>query len=74
MSMSRRNCFCGAEAGARCQTRRTEDGREKDFYCVLCPVCGQGGPVVPAEGKDEETAIAEAVLAWNNMYAQIHSA
>ena len=72
--MSKRNCTCGAEADVRRQTRRTVDGRDEVVYRVVCPVCGQSGPAVPAEGKDEETAIAEAVLAWNDMYAQLRSA
>jgi hypothetical protein len=37
-------------------------------------IAGQSGPAVPAEGKDEEAAIAEAVMAWNGMYAQLRSA
>jgi hypothetical protein len=72
--MNKRNCTCGAEADVRRQTRRTADGRDEVVYLVVCPVCGQSGPVVPAEGKDEETAIAEAVMAWNDMYAQLRSA
>ncbi|MGC2164936.1 MAG: hypothetical protein WA632_02850 [Gallionella sp.] len=72
--MNKRNCTCGAEADVRAQTRRTADGRDEVVYRVVCPVCGQSGPVVPAEGKDEKTAIAEAVLAWNDMYAQLRSA
>ena len=71
VSMNMRNCTCGAEADVRRQTRRTADGRDEVIYRVVCPVCGQCGPAVPAEGKDEETAIAEAVLAWNDMIAQL---
>jgi hypothetical protein len=40
-------------------------------YHLFCPVCGQLGPAIPAEGKDEATAIAEAVTAWNEMIARI---
>jgi len=72
--MSKRNCTCGAEADVRRQTRRTADGHDEVIYRVVCPVCGQSGPAVPADGKDEEAAIAEAVLAWNDMYAQLRSA
>jgi len=72
--MSKRKCTCGAEADVLRQTRRTADGRDEVVYRVVCPVCGQSGPAVPAEGKDEETAIAEAVLAWNDMYARLRSA
>jgi hypothetical protein len=72
--MNKRNCTCGAEADVRRQTRRTADGRDEVVYRVVCPVCGQSGPAVPAEGKDEETVVAEAVMAWNDMYAQLRSA
>jgi hypothetical protein len=72
--MSKRNCTCGAEADVRRQNRRTADGRDEVVYRVVCPVCGQSGPAVLAEGKDAATAIAEAVLAWNDMYAQLRVA
>lgn len=72
--MNKRNCTCGAEADVCRQVRRTADGRSEVIYRVVCPVCGQNGPVVLADGKDEQSAIAEAVLAWNNMYAQLRSA
>ena len=72
--MNKRKCTCGAEADVRRQTRRTSDGRDEVVYRVVCPVCGQSGPAVPAEGKDEATAIAEAVMAWNDMYADLRSA
>jgi hypothetical protein len=38
---------------------------------VNCPVCGQSGPEVPAAGKDEATATAEAIQAWNEMIARL---
>jgi hypothetical protein len=50
-------------------TRRTADGRDEVVYRVICPVCGQLGPAIPGAGKDEATAIAEAVKAWNEMIA-----
>jgi len=49
--------------------RRTADGRDEIVYRVICPVCGQLGPAIPAAGKDEAIAIAEAVKAWNEMIA-----
>ena len=72
--MNKRKCTCGAEADVRCKTRRTSDGRDEVVYGVVCPVCGQSGPVVSAEGKDEEAAITDAILAWNDMYARLRSA
>ena len=48
-------------------TRRTPDGGDEIVYRMVCPVCGQLGPAIPAAGKDEATAIAEAVTAWNEM-------
>lgn len=69
--MNIRHCTCGAEAGVRRGSRRTSDGREEVIYRVVCPVCGQIGPAVPLEGKDEEAAIAEAIQAWNDMIAEI---
>lgn len=65
--MEKKRCTCGAEADVRRTTRRTADGRDEVVYRVSCPVCGQLGPAVPAEGKDEDVAIAEAVQAWNAM-------
>jgi len=65
--MAMRHCTCGAEADVRRGTRRTADGRDEIIYRVICPVCGQTGPAIPAEGKDEATAIAEAIQAWNEM-------
>ena len=47
------------------------DGRDEIVYRVVCPVCGQLGPAVAAEGKDEADAIAEAVAAWNEMIARL---
>ena len=69
--MRRRRCTCGAEADVRRGTRRTMDGRDEIVYRVVCPVCGQLGPAVAAEGKDEADAIAEAVAAWNEMIARL---
>ena len=65
--METKRCTCGAEADVRRTTRRTADGRDEVIYRVSCPVCGQLGPAIPAEGKDEATAIAEAIRAWNAM-------
>lgn len=67
--MRKRHCTCGAEADVHCETRRTADGRDEIVYRVICPVCGQIGPAVPAAGKDETVAIAEALEAWNVMMA-----
>jgi hypothetical protein len=69
--MPKRHCTCGAEADVRRVTRRTADGRDEIVYRVICPVCGQLGPAIPAAGKDEATAIAEAVKAWNEMIARL---
>jgi len=66
-----RHCTCGAEANVRRVTRRTFDGRDEIVYRVICPVCGQLGPAIPAEGKDEAGAIAEAVAAWDEMIARL---
>jgi hypothetical protein len=66
-SMEKRNCTCGAEADVRRSTRRTADGCDEIVYRVVCPVCGQLGPAIPAAGKDEAAAIAEAIQAWNEM-------
>ena len=69
--MRQRLCTCGAEASVRRGTRRTADGRDEIVYRVVCPVCGQLGPAVSAEGRDKATAIAEAVAAWNEMIARL---
>jgi hypothetical protein len=69
--MRKRHCTCGAEADVRRTTRRTVDGRDEVVYRVICPACGQLGPAIPAEGRDEATAIAEAVQAWNEMIARL---
>jgi len=69
--MTMRHCTCGAEADVRRTTRRTPDGRDEIVYRVICPVCGQTGPAIPAEGKDEATAIAEAARAWDEMINQL---
>ena len=68
--MRKRDCTCGAEGDVRRGTRRALDGRDEIVYRMVCPVCGQLGPAVPAVGKDEATAIAEAVAAWNEMIAR----
>ena len=52
-------------------THRTADGRDEIVYRVICPVCGQLGPAIAAAGKDEATAIAAAVAAWNEMIARL---
>lgn len=67
--MTKKRCTCGAEADVRRSTRRTPDGRDEIVYRVACPVCGQLGPAIPAAGKDDATAIAQAVEAWNEMIA-----
>jgi len=69
--MEKRRCTCGAEADVRRGTRRTADGRDEIVYRVTCPVCGQLGPAIPAAGKEEAAAIAEAVEAWNEMIARL---
>ena len=68
--METKHCTCGAAADVRRSIRRTADGRDEVVYRVSCPVCGQLGPAVPAAGKDEDTAIAEAIRAWNEMIAR----
>lgn len=69
--MAMRRCTCGAEADVRRGTRRSADGRDEVVYRVVCPVCGQLGPAIPAEGRDEAAAIAQAVVAWNEMIARL---
>jgi hypothetical protein len=69
--VKKRRCTCGAEADVRRTTRRTPDGRDEIVYRVTCPVCGQLGPAIPAAGKDDAAAIAEAVEAWNEMIARL---
>ena len=71
MHMRKRDCTCGAEADVGRRVRQTADGRDEVVYRMSCPVCGQLGPAIPAEGKDEATAIAEAIGAWNAMIARI---
>ncbi|HVC10308.1 MAG TPA: hypothetical protein VNE59_01610 [Burkholderiales bacterium] len=55
----------------RRDVRRGADGHDEIVYRVICPVCGQIGPAVPAAGRDEAAAIAEAVEAWNAMIARV---
>lgn len=69
LSVDIRKCTCGAEADVRRETRRCAGGGDEVIYRVACPVCGQLGPAIPAAGKDEATAIAEAIAAWNAMIA-----
>ena len=69
--MRKRHCTCGAESDVRRGTRRTLGGRDEIVYRMVCPVCGQLGPAIPAAGRDEATAIAEAVKAWNEMIARL---
>ncbi len=69
--MRKRHCTCGAEADVHRETHRTADGRDEIIYRVICPICGQIGPAVPATGKDEAVAIAEALEAWNVMIASV---
>jgi hypothetical protein len=69
--MSKRRCTCGAEADVRRTTRRTLEGRDEIVYRVICPVCGQVGPAIAAEGRTEAQAIAEALAAWNEMIARL---
>jgi hypothetical protein len=69
--MKQRLCTCGAEAEVRRGTRRTLDGRDEIVYRVTCPVCGQLGPAIAADGKDKATATAEAIAAWNEMIARV---
>ena len=69
--MKTRRCTCGAEVHVLRRTRRTADGREDVFFQVNCPVCGQSGPEIAAAGKDEATATAEAIAAWNRMIARL---
>jgi len=69
--MGKRLCTCGAEADVRRVTRRAADGRDETVYRVACPVCGQLGPAIPAAGRDEAAAIAQALEAWNEMIARL---
>lgn len=69
--MKTRRCTCGAEVDVQRGTRRTADGRDEIVYRVVCPVCGQLGPAIPAADKDEAVAIAEAIEAWNLMMASV---
>jgi len=68
--MRKRKCTCGAEADVGRRIRQTADGRDELVYRMSCPVCGQIGPAIPAEGKDEAAAIAAAIEAWNEMIAR----
>ena len=68
--MSMRNCTCGAEPEIRREIRTNASGGEEIYFRVACPVCGQTGPAVVATSEDEQTAIAEAVAAWNAVIAR----
>jgi len=68
--MRKRHCTCGAEADVRRGTRRSADGRDEIAYRITCPVRVQLGPALALEGRDEVTAIAEAVAPWNEMIAR----
>ncbi len=68
--METRKCLCGADAEVREHTETLADGRTETFYWVTCPICGQIGPRVAADGRDRDTAVAEAVSAWNAMLAR----
>lgn len=63
-------CTCGAKVSVRCETRRSANGQGEIIYRVACPVCGQLGPAILASGKDESTAIEEAIRAWNALMAR----
>lgn len=65
--MTTRACLCGADADIKQHTQTTADGQTETLYWVSCPVCGQIGPKISDLGKDEKTAIAEAIAAWNEM-------
>ncbi len=69
--MNKRPCTCGAVAHVRRRTRRAADGGDEVIYEMCCPVCGQLGPAIPLEGKDEAGASAAALLAWNEMIAAL---
>jgi len=68
--MSIRHCLCGAASHIKTSTRERSDGTTETLYWVSCPVCGQLGPKISAEGKSEEEAKAAAVSAWNEMLAR----
>lgn len=69
--MSTKLCTCGAEADVRRTTLRKDDGGDEIVYRVICPVCGQKGPPIALEGKEEAAAAAEAIGAWNAMIAKL---
>ncbi len=71
VTMQKRHCTCGAQADVRHGKLRTLDGHDEIVYRMSCPVCGQLGPAIAAAGKDEASAIAEAVEAWNEMMARL---
>lgn len=71
--MDTKHCTCGAASDVRRSTRRTADGRDEIVYRVNCPVCGQLGPAIALGDKDENTAIAQAIRAWNEMIDHRHS-
>jgi len=65
--MKTKPCTCGAEADVRRHIRRTVEGKDEVVYRVSCPVCGQLGPAVLVDDREEGIAIAEAIQAWNEM-------
>lgn len=69
--MQKRRCTCGAVAHVRRRVRRLADGSEEVIHEMSCPVCGQTGPAIPEAGKDEASASAAAVQAWNEMIARL---
>lgn len=69
--MRKRRCTCGAEAHVRRRVRRLAGGGEEIIYEVSCPVCGQTGPAIAVAGRDEASASAEALQAWNEMIARV---
>jgi hypothetical protein len=69
--MQKRRCTCGAVAHVRRRARRLADGSEEVIHEMSCPVCGQTGPAIAEAGKDEASASAAAVQAWNEMIARV---
>ena len=69
--MRSKHCTCGAEADVRRATRRTAAVRDALVYRGVGPVCGQLGPAIPAAGRDQAAAVAEAVAAWDEKIAPL---
>lgn len=53
----------------RREVRRGADEEDEVIYRVACPICGQLGPAILAEGKEDTVAIEEAIIAWNKLIA-----